>query len=196
MIFPQDQRHLMRGETMALRFTGAQVPPESMLMGVRWDGADPLSTRHVEARMADRGVEVDHATLNRWVSKYRPWREEAWPRRQRPGWMRWRLDETYSTVPGGWHSLSRAVDKYGKTLDLLLPEQREEQAAKQFLPTARRRHGGVPEGSTIDGSAANAAALKRDHATHGTAMDIRQGTSLHHLIEQDPRAVQRVTRPR
>ena len=40
---------------MALRFTGAQVPPESMLMGVRWDGADPLSTRHVEARMADRG---------------------------------------------------------------------------------------------------------------------------------------------
>ena len=55
---------------MAISFTGAHVPQDILLMGVRWSVAYPLSTRHVEARMRARGVHVDHATINRWVITY------------------------------------------------------------------------------------------------------------------------------
>ena len=110
-------------------------------------------------------------------------------------WTSWRLDETYIKVQGLWHSLSRAVDTYGKTIDFLLTEQRDEQAAKKFLITAIRRHGGVPETITIDGSAANEAAIKSYNAEHGTAIVIRKTTYLNNLVEQDHRAVKRITRP-
>jgi putative transposase len=46
-------------------------------MGIRRYVAYPLSTRHVEALMEERGVEVDHSTMNRWVIKYSPQLEEA-----------------------------------------------------------------------------------------------------------------------
>jgi putative transposase len=52
---------------MAISFKGAHFPQEVILMGVRWYVAYPLSTRHVEERMEERGVELDHATINRWV---------------------------------------------------------------------------------------------------------------------------------
>jgi transposase-like protein len=54
---------------MALSFTGAHFPPEVILMGVRWYLAYPLSTRQVEELMEERGVEVEHSTMNRWVIK-------------------------------------------------------------------------------------------------------------------------------
>ena len=55
---------------MTIDFTGAHFPPEVILMGVRWYVAYPLSTRHVEELMEERGVAVDHSTINRWVIKY------------------------------------------------------------------------------------------------------------------------------
>ena len=54
---------------MTIGFKGAHFPQEIILMGVRWYVADPLSTRHVEELMEERGVELDHATINRWVIK-------------------------------------------------------------------------------------------------------------------------------
>src|ERR1051325_7552272 len=89
----------------------------------------PLSTRHVEELMEERGVEVDHSTINRWVIKYSPQLEEAFHRRKRPVWVSWRMDETYIKVKGVWRYLYRAVDKYGETIDFLLTEQRDTEAA-------------------------------------------------------------------
>jgi putative transposase len=57
---------------MAISFKGVHFPPEVILMGVRWYVAYPLRTRHVEELMEERGVEVDHSTINRWVIKYSP----------------------------------------------------------------------------------------------------------------------------
>src|SRR5215831_19463522 len=182
-------------ETMAISFKGAHFPPEVILMGVRWYLAYPLSTRHVEELMAERGVEVDHATINRWVIKYSPLLEEAFHRRKRPVWMSWRLDETYIKVKGVWHYLYRAVDKDGKTIDFLLTEHRDEQAAKRFLTKAIRRHGGVPEKITIDGSAANEAAIKSHNEEHGTVIVIRKTKYLNNIVEQDHRGIKRITRP-
>src|SRR5919108_4381429 len=179
---------------MTISFKGAHFPPEVILMGVRWYVAYPLSTRHVEELMEERGVDVDHSTINRWTIKYSPLLEEAFHRRKRPVWVSWRLDETYVKVKGQWRYFYRAVDKMGQTIDFLLTEERDEQAAKRFLTKAIRRHG-VPETITIDGSAANAAAIKRYNAEHGTAIAIRKVKYLNNLVEQDHREVKRITRP-
>ena len=104
------------------------------------------------------------------------------------------MDETCIKVKGQWRYLYRAVDKHGQTIDFLLTEQRDEQAATRFLTKAIRCHN-VPEKITIDGSAANAAAIKRSNAEHGTTIEIRQITYLNHIVEQDHRGGKRVTRP-
>jgi len=180
---------------MAISFKGAHFPPEVILMGVRWYLAYPLSTRHVEELMEERGVELDHSTVNRWVITYSPLLDEAFHRRKRPVWVSWRMDETYIKVKGEWKYLYRAVDTYGKTIDFLLTEHRDEQAAKRFLTKAIRRHGGVPAKITIDGSAANEAAIKSDNEAHGTVIVIRKTKYLNNIVEQDHRAIKRVIRP-
>jgi hypothetical protein len=53
---------------------------------------------------------------------------------------------------------------------------------------------GVPEKITIDGSDANAAAIKSYHDDHGTSIEIRQIKYLNNIVEQDHRGVKRVTR--
>ena len=86
------------------------------------------------------------------------------------------------------------MDKHGQTIDFLLTEERDERAAKRFLTKAIRRHG-VPEKITIDGSAANEAAIKSYNAEHGTTIAIRKTKYLNNIVEQDHRGVKRVTRP-
>ena len=179
---------------MAVSFKGAHFPQEIILPCVRWYVAYPLSTRHVEELMLERGVHVDHSTVNRWVIKDSPPLEEAFHRRKRPVWVTWRMDETYIKIKGQWYYLYRAVDTTGQTIDFLLTEHRDEHAAKRFLTKAMRRHG-VPEKITIDGSAANEAAIKSYNAEHGTAIILRKIKYLNNIVEQDHRAVKRVTRP-
>jgi putative transposase len=179
---------------MAVSFKGAHFPQDIILTGVRWYVAYPLSTRHVEELMEERGVEVDHSTINRWVIKYSPQLEEAFHRRKRPVWVSWRMDETYIRVKGEWRYLYRAVDKSGETVDFLLTEHRDKEAALRFLKKAIRRHG-VPKTITIDGSDANEAAIKSYNEEHGTNIIIRRVKYLNNIVEQDHRAVKRMTRP-
>lgn len=178
---------------MAVSFKGAHFPQEIVLTGVRWYVASPLSTRHVEELLRERGVNVDHSTIHRWVIKYSPQLEEAFHRRKRPVWISWRMDETYMKVKSEWRYVYRAVDTHGQPIDFLLTEQRDREAALRFLRKAIRCHG-VPRAITVDGSEANAAAIKRYNEEHGTAI-IRQVPYLHNMIEQDHRGVKRVTRP-
>ena len=90
---------------MALSLQGAHCPQDVMLLGVRWSVAYPLRTRHVEALMAERGVEVDPATINRGGIKDSPQLEKAFHRRKRPVGVSWRMDETSSKVQGEWRAL-------------------------------------------------------------------------------------------
>src|SRR5499426_3595297 len=183
-----------RRATMAISFTGAHFLKEIILTGVRWYVAYPLSTRHVEELMRERGVHVDHSTVNRWVIKYSPQLEEAFHHRKRPVRLSWRMDETYIKVKGQWYYLYRAVDKHGQTIDFLLTEHRDKEAALRFLKKAIRRNG-LPETITIDGSDANEAAIKSYNEAHGTTIRIRQVKYVNNIVEQDHRAVKRVTRP-
>ena len=129
-----------------------------------------------------------------WPPKANFATEPTFHRRKRPVWVSWRMDETYIKVKGQWRYLYRAVDKQGQTIDFLLTKERDEQAAKRFLTKAIRRHG-VPEKITIDGSAANEAAIKSYNEEHGTAIEIRKIKYLNNIVEQDHRGVKRVTRP-
>ena len=86
------------------------------------------------------------------------------------------------------------MNKQGQTLDCLLTEHRDEETALRFLKKAIRRHG-VPKKITIDGSAANEAAIKSYNEEHGTTIAIRKIKYLNNIVEQDHRGVKRVTRP-
>jgi putative transposase len=175
-------------------FKGAHFVKDIILTCVRWYVAYPLSYRQLEELMQERGVSVDHSTINRWVLKYSPQLEEAFHRRKRPVWISWHMDETYIRVKGQWYYLYRAVDKTGQTIDFLLTDHRDGRAATRFLTKAIRRHG-VPEKVTIDGSEANAAAIRSYNEEHGTAIAIRQVKYLNNVVGKDHRAVKRVIRP-
>src|SRR6266540_6486814 len=139
---------------MMVSFKDTHFVKDMILTCVRWYVAYPLSYRQVEELMEERGVSVDHATINRWVLKYSPQLEATFHRRKRPVGRSWRMDETYIRVKGEWRYWYRAVDKTGQTIDFLLTEHRDQEAALRLLTKAIRRHG-VPEKMTIDGSDAN-----------------------------------------
>ena len=121
-------------------------PLEVMMTCVRWYAAYPLSLRHVEEMMAERGVFVDHSTVSRWAIRILPVLEKIFRKYKRPVGGSWRMDETYVKVNGKWKYLYRAVDKEGKTIDFLLTAKRDKAAAKRFFDKAMAANG-TPEKS-------------------------------------------------
>ena len=79
--------------------------------------------------------------------------------------------------------------------DFLLTARRDRQAAARFLGKAIGPCG-TPAQITIDTSGANRAAIASDNPDHGADMEVRQANDLNHVVEPDPRAVKRITRPR
>ena len=129
-----------------ISFKGAHFPQEVILVCVRWYVAYPLSYRNIEEMMAERGVVVDHSTLNRWVIRFAPLLEQEFRARKRLIGSSWRMDETYIKVKGEWKYLYRAVDKEGNTVDFLLTARRDRKAALRFFNKAisSMSHPGVP----------------------------------------------------
>ena len=148
-------------------------PLEVILTCVRWYVAYPLSLRHLEEMMAERGVAVDHSTVHRWAIKLLPVLEKAFRRCKRPVGKSWRMDETYVKVRGEWRYLYRAVDKEGNTVDFLLRARRNKAAAQSYFEKSIQQNG-VPETVTIDKSGANLAAL---HAVERRARHTHQDSS-------------------
>jgi putative transposase len=108
-----------------ISFKWRHFKQEIILMLVRWYVAYSLSYRDIEELALERGLKVDHSTVNRWVIDYSPQLEESFRQHhKRPVGMSWRMDETYIKVKGKWVYLYRAVDKEGKTVDFRLSEQR------------------------------------------------------------------------
>ncbi|KAF2988832.1 hypothetical protein MJC1_04076 [Methylocystis sp. MJC1] len=154
-------------------FKGSHFERDVILWGVRWYVAYPMSYRQLEEMMEERGVDVDHSTLNRWVVKYAPLLEKQFRARKLAIGSSWRLDETYVKVKGCWKYLYRAVDKAGATVDFLLTAKRDCKAALRFLRKAIGQHG-APEKITIDKSGANTAAIERYNAEHEADIEIRR----------------------
>jgi putative transposase len=104
------------------------------------------------------------------------------------------MDETYIKVKGVWKYLYRAVDKQGKTVDFLLTAKRDKAAAMRFFDKAMQTNG-VPAKVTMDKSGANKAAIDEIKASSGIPIIVRQVKYLNNIVEQDHRAVKRVTKP-
>ncbi len=114
----------------ASAFAGFRFPPEVISVAVRWYLRYGLSYRDVEELLAERGVEVDHVTVYRWVQRFTPeFVGAARPRRHLPG-DRWFVDETYVKVAGRWTYLYRAIDQYGQVIDVWLSRRRDLTAAR------------------------------------------------------------------
>jgi transposase-like protein len=144
--------------------------------------------------MAERGVLVDHATVHRWSLKILPALATVSRRSKHPVGKSWRMDETYIKVRSRWRYLYRVVDRDGDTVDFLLTGRRDEAAARRFLERAIDRHG-EPEKMTIDKSGANTAAIDSYNVDHKAGIEMRRCKYLNNIVEQDHRAIKRITRP-
>jgi putative transposase len=169
-------------------------PLDVILLCVRWYVAYSLSLRNLEEMMAERGFEVDHSSVHRWVIKLVPLFEKAFRKHSRPVGKSWRMDETYIKVGGQWKYLYRAVDKAGKTVDFLLRAHRDKAAARRYFEKAIDQNG-EPETITVDKSGANLAALQALNAERETPIKIQQVKYLNNIVEQDHRAIKRIVKP-
>ena len=172
---------------------GMRFPIEVILVCIRWYAAYPLSCRHLEEMMDERGVTVDQSTVSRWSIRFLPLLEKIFRKYKRPVGGSWRMDETYIKVKGVWKYLYRAVDRDGKTIDFLLTAKRDKAAAKRFFDKAMQANS-VPEKVTMDKSGANKAAIDEINANREKPMVVRQVKYLNNIVEQDHRAVKRITK--
>jgi transposase-like protein len=109
-----------------------------IVVAVRWYMRYGLSDRDVEELLAERGIEVDHVTVYRWVQRFMPLLADAARfARHSPG-DRWFVDETYVKVNGVWRYVYRAIDQYGQVIDVLLSARRDAAAARRFFTRALR----------------------------------------------------------
>ena len=171
-----------------------RFPLDVILVCIRWYAAYPLSYRHLEEMMEERGIEVDHSSINRWAIRFLPLLEKVFRKHKRPVGRSWRMDETYIKVKGVWKYLYRAVDKQGQTVDFLLSAKRDKEAARRFFDKAMQ-HNDDPETVTLDKSVANKAAMDDINADRDIPIQVRQVKYLNNIVEQDHRAVKRITRP-
>ncbi len=117
-------------------FAGFRFPREVISVAVRWYLRYDLSYRDVEELLAERGVNVDHVIIYRWVQRFTPeFVEAARTCRRVPG-DRWFVDETYVKVNGRWTYLYRAIDQFGQVIDVWLSARRDLTAARAFFHSA------------------------------------------------------------
>ncbi len=114
-------------------FAGHRFPPEVITLAVRWYLRFGLSYRDVEELLAERGIEVDHVSMYRWVQRFAPEFAEAARARAHVMGDRWHVDETYLKVGGAWRYLFRAIDQFGRLIDVY---RLEAKAARHFLERA------------------------------------------------------------
>jgi transposase-like protein len=178
-------------------FAGRHFDREVILLCVRWYLRYKLSFRDLVEMMAERGLQLAHTIILRWVRRYTPEFIKRWNRFGRCTGRSWRVDETYLKVRGEWTYLYRAVDKAGQTVDFRLSRTRDVAAAKAFFKKAIRYDGRPPHTITLDGYAASHRAVRemREDGLLPWRTKLRSSRYLNNLIEQDHRGIKSRTRP-
>jgi len=171
---------------------------EIILLCVRWYLSYPLSYRQVVEMVNERGLDIHHTTVFRWVQEYSP----EIDKRCRPHLKltndSWRVDETYILVKGKQKYLYRAVDSVGNTLDFLLSAKRDAKAAKRFFrKTLKALHTQTPRVITVDKNPAYPKAIKELKAAKKLPEEVklRQSKYLNNIVEQDHRGIKRLVKP-
>jgi transposase-like protein len=172
-------------------FKGRHFEREIIILCVRWYLRFKLSFRDLVEMMAERGIDLAHTTIMRWIQRYVPEFEKRWNRFACKAGGSWRVDETYVKIKGCWTYLYRAVDSNGHTVDFLLRAKRDVAAAKAFFRRAFESQRSLPRDITLDGYQASHRAAREFLATHrrGYRTKIRSSKYLNNLIEQDHRSI-------
>jgi len=149
----------LRSSLVRSAFAGFCFPPEVIVLSVRWYLRFALSYRDVEELLAERGIQVDHTTVYRWVQRLTPLlTEAARPCRHAVG-DRWQVDETYVKVAGRWRYVYRAIDQSGQVIDVFVSPRRDTAAARRFFERAIGTTRVTPIEVTTDRAAAYPAVL-------------------------------------
>jgi len=184
-------------------FKGHRFDRSVILLCPCWYLAYGLSLRDLKEMMIERGIDVDHTTIHRWVVHFSPIPLKRFNRRKRAVSSRWHIDETCIKVRGQWMYPYCAVDSIGGAAEFRFSEHRDLPAAKRFLRRALARHG-RPDRIVIDGSQTNRGAivscdaesrLRHRSRQAQKAISIRNGKYLNNRIEQDHRRFKRRVRP-
>jgi len=178
-------------------FKWRHFEPTLILLCVRWYCRYQLSYRDVEEMMRERGLEVDHSTVFRWIQRYAP----EINRRVRPhlkmSGTSYRADETYIKVGKTCKYLYRAVDKQGNTMEFMLSTKRHVSAAKRFFKKMMRaEHRRLPFTIGVDKNAAYPEAFSASQADMivPKGCKLRRVKYLNNVIEQDHRFVKKKVR--
>jgi transposase-like protein len=140
-----------------------------------------LSHADVVEWLAERGVAVDRATVDRWVQRFLPiFSAAARPHRQPVG-MRWRVDETYGRLHGAWVCRYRAIDQDGQVVDAYRSERRSAAAARDFFERGIGETDMSPTRVTTDPSKCCLPALRAVLP----AVEHRRSRSLNNGLERD-----------
>ena len=175
-------------------FKWRQTEPSLILCAVRWYLRYSLSLRDVEELLEERGRDVDHTTVWRWVQCYGPELEQRMRRHLKSTNKSWRVDETYVRVKGRWCYLYRAIDSTGATIDFLLSALRDADAAKRLFRRALSDLSHPqPRVINTDQAPIYSSAIS-DSKKEGTLRDRcrhRPVQYLNNILEQDHRAIKR-----
>jgi len=179
-----------------ISFKGKRYIKSIILMVVRWYLAYALSYRDIEELLLERGLKIDHSTINRWVIEYSPQLMKQFKTKKKLVGSSWRMDETYVKVKGTWMYQYRAVDKEGQTIDCYFSEFRDKKAATKFFVKAIGSSG-KPEKINIDKSGSNTYALEdiNSFLPESEKNKIRQNKYLNNIVEQDHRFIKKIIRP-
>ena len=171
-------------------FKGRHFEAGLIVQAVSWYLRYPLSYRDIEELLLERGLEVDHSTVNRWVLAYAPLIERRLRPFRKPHCGSIRVDETYVRIRGEWRYLYRAIDKHGEAVDFLLTARRDLEAAKRFFrkilkdgPLLSPDRIGTDKAGTYPGAIAtarNEGRLARDTVHHVTK-HLQQGIESDHF---------------
>ena len=133
-------------------FKGRQFTSEVILWAVRWYLMFPISYRDLELMLLDRGVEVNHTTIFRWIQAYAAELEKRIrPHLRTSSGFLGGCGGGSVRVKGRWTYLYRAVDSRGQTIDFLLSARRDAAAAKRFFRKALAQpHTVNPRTVTVD----------------------------------------------
>ena len=177
-----------------LVFKWRHFEPQIILCAVRWYLRFSLSYREVAELLTERGIQVDHSTIWRWVQRYGPELDRRQRMHLKPTNRSWRVDETYVRVQGRWCYLYRAVDSTGSTVEFFMSAFRDLEAAKSLFRRALR-DGAHPQPRVINTDLAptypRAIAELQYNGTLRRRCRHRPVQYLNNIIEQDHRAIKK-----
>jgi IS6 family transposase len=178
-------------------FKWRHFEPAIILLCVRWYCRYQLSYRDVEEMMRERGLDVDHSTVFRWVQRYAPEINKRVREHLKMSGTSYRVDETYIKVGKTCKYLYRAVDKQGSTIEFMLSAKRDVSAAKRFFKRLMRaEHRRLPFSISVDKNAAYPEAFTTSQVEKIVPKDckLRRVKYLNNVIEQDHRFIKKKAR--